>query len=468
MRNDARIRKADYEEITRLNDRLKRVIPIIPSVFGTAGVTFGSGLGDGGGGFGFPGFFGFGPFGGLPGGPGGGGPITSPFPVPIAFPGRRDVRVQEPIPVQQPVNAPVGTGAGQGTGVGVPTEPGVQPELIPGTTEEEEGEEQKPRPPFEFPPIPNPIPYIIPLIKPLFEPVVASAQYLTSGQFMVDMARGVMGEEGYKKLETEFAELPDQLAAQQEQQQNAGLLKNLTDPNFIMQSIALQQTLGGLGRPGTDTFGDLAVQANLATRLSRAFKFKGQSTPFATPLPKDYFLRGQTSILKGDYFSSNPLMRKKLEKVFQDPSFDDFPQLPGTAFGTEPLFPTNIKTSGQRKTSIVDPTVVDDVPQNLKGVGGKHSRGTGVTEEVVTTTGESTKVKEFKDVYEQLEPDVLESLQQQYRTTTSPTTRKEIQEIFDAQLDANRLDDILPPPPNKDLGLQSSTRTLIKPIYIIS
>ena len=42
MRNDARI-KNDYEEISRLNDRLKR-IPIIPSVFGTDGVTFGSGL----------------------------------------------------------------------------------------------------------------------------------------------------------------------------------------------------------------------------------------------------------------------------------------------------------------------------------------------------------------------------------------------------------------------------------------
>ena len=160
-----------------------------------------------------------------------------------------------------------------------------------------------------------------------------------------------------------------------------------------------------------------------------------------------------------------------MEQMFRDPVFDNFPDLPGTAFGQEPLFPTRIKTSGQRKSapSTVNPTVVDDVPQDLKGVGGKHSRGVGVTEEVVTTTGEPTKVKEFRDVYEQLEPDMLEALRLQQKTTTSDTTKREIQEIFDAQLDANRLDDILPPPrPNKDLGLQSSAKVRIKPIYILT
>tara|TARA_Y100000004_G_scaffold116392_1_gene130834 strand:+ start:690 stop:2192 length:1503 start_codon:yes stop_codon:yes gene_type:complete len=65
MRTDARTIKNDYAEISRLNDRLKRVIPIIPASFGVAGVTFGRGVDENM--FpGFPGFFGFGPP-GLPG-----------------------------------------------------------------------------------------------------------------------------------------------------------------------------------------------------------------------------------------------------------------------------------------------------------------------------------------------------------------------------------------------------------------
>ena len=68
MRTDARMRKNDYAEISRLNDRLKRVIPIIPAAFGISGATFGRGVDDGG----FPGFFGF------PGFPGFGGPPILP------------------------------------------------------------------------------------------------------------------------------------------------------------------------------------------------------------------------------------------------------------------------------------------------------------------------------------------------------------------------------------------------------
>ena len=62
MRTDARMRKNDYAEISRLNDRLKRVIPIIPAVFGISGATLGRGVDDGE----FPGFFGFPGFGGPP------------------------------------------------------------------------------------------------------------------------------------------------------------------------------------------------------------------------------------------------------------------------------------------------------------------------------------------------------------------------------------------------------------------
>jgi hypothetical protein len=73
MKNDARMRKADYAEISRLNDRLNRVIPIIPAAFGIAGATLGAGVDSGVfPPFGLPGF-------GLPplfpplGPPGGGG-----------------------------------------------------------------------------------------------------------------------------------------------------------------------------------------------------------------------------------------------------------------------------------------------------------------------------------------------------------------------------------------------------------
>ena len=62
MRTDARTKKNDYAEISRLNDRLKRTIPIIPAAFGISGAILGRGLDDGE----FPGFFRFPGFGGPP------------------------------------------------------------------------------------------------------------------------------------------------------------------------------------------------------------------------------------------------------------------------------------------------------------------------------------------------------------------------------------------------------------------
>ena len=97
-------------------------------------------------------------------------------------------------------------------------------------------------------------------------------------------------------------------------------------------------------------------------------------------------------------------------------------------------------------------------------MGGRHSRGTGVTEEVVTTTGEPTSLSQFEDAIESITPDVLRQLQEQLERTSPGPTRTELERI----INANTKSSILPPPPKKDLGLQSSTRTLIKPIYIIS
>ena len=80
MRTDARMRKNDYAEISRLNDRLKRTIPIIPAAFGISGAILGRGLDDGE----FPGFFRFPGFGGPPILPpqGPGNPPQDPGPAP--------------------------------------------------------------------------------------------------------------------------------------------------------------------------------------------------------------------------------------------------------------------------------------------------------------------------------------------------------------------------------------------------
>jgi len=108
MKNDARLRARDYGRISENNRRLRRVIPIIPGVLGTAGYIFG--LPDPSEGFGLPGFPGFGlpPIPPRPPGPPGPGappgpvgpPVGPPPPPPII----KEDEVEEPTVVDVPAD----------------------------------------------------------------------------------------------------------------------------------------------------------------------------------------------------------------------------------------------------------------------------------------------------------------------------------------------------------------------------
>jgi len=247
--------KQDLDRIKLLDRRLKRVIPIIPGMAGVAGAVFGGpqrvqGRPPGGG---LP------PLGGLPGGipRGPGGRPTAPTPVPVTptvpVPEKEREREREPekVPEQPPVT-------------------------IPEKERERERErEREPRrqPQWEWPELP---PFILPPLRDLpglayglNNTIVAKANALSGKLNAIAKDFGFDFNLDRDKLAAEFAKLPEQLKAEQEKQAKAGFLQNLKNPNFLIQSIALQQTFGNLGRPGRDKFGDTAMKLKLASRFAR-------------------------------------------------------------------------------------------------------------------------------------------------------------------------------------------------------
>jgi hypothetical protein len=170
------MRKNDYAEISRLNDRLKRTIPIIPAAFGISGATLGEGVDQGGfpGFFGFPGFPGFGPPTGPTGPQGPQGP-TGPQSTETTIEESTQTETNNTTEQTSPIKIPVepyvppttpGTGKPEETEQpGVP-EPSQPPVPVPPKRKddepdvEEEEEEKKPIP------LPDPPPTPIPLTPP--------------------------------------------------------------------------------------------------------------------------------------------------------------------------------------------------------------------------------------------------------------------------------------------------------------
>ena len=183
MKADARMRKNDYAEISRLNDRLKRTIPIIPAAFGISGATLGEGVDQGGfpGFFDFPGFPGFGPPTGPTGpqGPQGPtGPQSTETTIEESTQTETNQTTEQTTPIQIEVEPYVppepttpGTGKPDETEPSEVPEPSQPPVILPPKPDEpdkEEGEEeQKPIPLPDTPPPPIPLtpPFPIPRRK---------------------------------------------------------------------------------------------------------------------------------------------------------------------------------------------------------------------------------------------------------------------------------------------------------------
>ncbi|AOV60159.1 hypothetical protein S820908_012 [Synechococcus phage S-CAM9] len=170
MKNDARVRKADFKEISRLNDRLNRVIPIIPGMFGIAGATFGLGVDDGGL-FGLPTFpkFGLPPLPpGPPPPPGSPGPPTPPrSPVPTPPPPliakEEDERSAEANRRRQEDAKRRAEDQRNRRGVPTPATVPATPSQKPGEKEKEAEPDREAEPGREPITIPNPPPPPIPL-----------------------------------------------------------------------------------------------------------------------------------------------------------------------------------------------------------------------------------------------------------------------------------------------------------------
>lgn len=458
MKNDAIRRKADYAEISRLNHRLNRVIPIIPAVFGIAGATLGAGVDSGGfPPFGLPGF-GLPPF--PPPGPPGGGGRGSRGPTGPKGPVESPTGVELPTAIgereQQDAGVDVTTGLGQGIPILVepykepttipgqpaePKEPIVEPTepvtpgvpvrpVPPARPEEEPGEQEPseepttvpeepalpPKPPIEIPVFPprrkepeeTPVPG-----EPVKEPVTA----------FIEAAMGVplyLRFEAFKLIRR----VPE-------------LFKRLTD---YVQSDEYLEVISGRSKPMID----LAEVLNVPPELA--------------PLIEQLLVAVLAGLGRG---KGGVPIRTGPSKIvpFRRPTPTPTPR--PTTRPTQPLL--NQSKPASQQTINVKPSAT------------QTTRSSGGVTDIVGGTGRKPSKRFMQDperaAFESRftnNPRGNEALQRQILDKSTPeSTRKVLQQILDRRMNKNLLS------PQSDsgtsgIGPRASADVMIKPIYILT
>lgn len=469
MKSDAIMRKADYAEISRLNDRLNRVIPIIPAAFGIAGATLGAGVDYGGfPPFGLPGF-------GLPplfpplGPPGGGGrgsrgrtgpkgPVDTGPPTGVELPIAIPEKEQKGTDVDQ--NVDVTTGLGQGTPIvvvpyqaptgipGKPTEPkepiteptepvkpGVparpSPPARPGEPpdEEEPGEQPTTVPEPALPPKPT-TPILPPLVprrrkddepeeappvpgEPVKEPVTAFIEAAMSVPLYLRF-------EAFKLIRR----VPE-------------LFKKLTD---YVQSDEYLEVISGRSKPMID----LAEVLNVPPELA--------------PLIEQLLVAVLAGLGRG---KGGVPIRTGPSKIvpFRRPT--PTPTTRPTTRPTQPLLNQSKPASQQ---------TIDVTPSSTQ-----TTRSSGGVTDIIGGTGRKPSKRFMQDperaAFESIftnNPAGNAALQRKILDKSTPeSTRKVLQQILDRRMNKN----LLSPQSNSGtsgIGPQASANIMIKPIYILT
>ena len=483
MRTDARMRKNDYAEISRLNDRLKRVIPIIPAVFGISGATLGRGVDDGEfpGFFGFPGFPGFGsPTGGPRGPQGPQGPTgpqstettieestqtetnqtteqtteqTSPIRIPV------EPYVPQPTPEPEPTPQPEPTPEPEPTPVPAPTipkpdEPDKEPEVEP-------DKEPIPLPDPPPPPIPLTPPFPIPRRKKEEEEekeLVPSA--MTLYQFELALRSRRQKEKSGGKVDPAWLGPYYAYLLEYFRKEQRGGAVPLPDGGLLSMRV-----VGGLFSPRRPVF---RYRDGISWNKTKRSTQQGIDAlalvqqVFAVLGPFAGALNARPGQVKTDRPTTTP-----------DPNY-----VPPASTG--PLIPQ--KPPG----SVIQPTKPDGGPlgkpqtvplkiQKLLPQG--QTGGTGQTEGTTTIFGQGGKKVQkslpgsVKSVMAEYSKETLINLLRNvYKDNINRIRKKPTQNELDIK-DALRQKGIEPPTP-ADLGVgmgpQASARTLIKPIYILT